>query len=542
MNDEFKTYQTMRKSILLSVLLALPILTSAFNGKAKVGSIWYNIVTKAEKAEVTKPDVGNYSGVVNIPSTIVYEGVTCKVTAIGSGAFAWGEMTSVTIPNTVTKIDAVAFRWCEKLKSITIPNSVTEIGTAAFDGCLALSSVSLSPNIKKIENSVFQGCKSLKTIVIPEWVTNIDMYAFSDCTSLASVKLNNGLDSISANAFSHSGLTAVTVPNSVRIIDNDAFKGCSRLASVTLGSSVQEISFGAFERCGDLKDFYVNGDRLPVMVNYSNPFIGSEIEYTTLHVAESLVELCKQVEPWKCFGKVVINPNATTVEVVATADETIYELKDCQGQIPSPYMPRYELEKWLTEHIQYPEEAKTKGITGSVSVGFVVEPDGSISNVKAYEGSWPELVPEAERVVKSMSKWNAGKVNEKYARVKEVVGVHFQLSEQEINAARNKGNTGEPIYDTTNEMPSFPDGNANIWIKEHIQITDEIKELGVSRVMVKFVVEKDGSITNAEMVRPMHPTIDKEATRVIESMPKWNPGKNSGQPVRVRYMLPVNFK
>ena len=540
----------MRKAIFLSVLFALPALANAFNGKAKVGGIWYNIVTKAEKAEVTKPDVGNYSGIVKIPSTIVYEGVTCKVTTIGSGAFAWGTMTSVTIPNTVTKIESVAFRWCQNLKSITIPNSVTEIGSAAFDGCLALSSVSLSPNIKKIEDSVFQGCKSLKTIVIPEGVTNIDMYAFSDCTSLASVKLNNGLDSISANAFSHSGLTAVTVPNSVRIIDNNAFKECSRLASVTLGSGVQEISSGAFEECGDLKDFYVNGDRLPVMVNNRNPFIGSEIEYTTLHVAESLVELCKQVEPWKSFGKVVINPNATTEEVVATADETIYELRDCQGQIPSPYMPRYELEKWLTEHIQYPEEAKTEGIYGTVGVEFVVEPDGSISNAKAYNGSQPTLVQEAERVVKSMPKWIAGRVNGKYARVKTSIGVRFELSAQELEAAKQvretarKDRFGERIFETADEMPSFPDGNTSIqaWIKEHVQITEEIKDLGVGSVMVKFVVEKDGTITNAEMIRPMHPAIDKEATRVIESMPKWNPGKVSGLPERVRYMLRVNFK
>lgn len=545
MNNKLKTYQIMRKAILLSVLFALPALANAFSGKAKVGGIWYNIVTKAEKAEVTKPDVGNYSGIIKIPSTIVYEGVTCKVTAIGSGAFAWGEMTSVTIPNTVTKIDAVAFRWCENLKSISIPNSVTEIGPSAFDGCLALSSVSLSQSIKKIDNSVFKGCKSLKSIVIPEGVTNIDMYAFSGCTSLTSATLNNGLDSISSDAFSNSGLTAVTVPNSVRIIDDNAFKECSRLASVTLGSGVQKISFGAFEKCGDLKDFYVNGDRLPVMVNNSNPFIGSEIEYTTLHVAESLVELCKQVEPWKSFGKVVINPNATTEEVDATADETIYEPSDCNGQFPTPFMERYELGKWLDEHVQYPEEAKAKGISGTtVAVNFVVEPDGSISNVKADEGSWPELVPEAERVVKSMPKWNAGKVNGEYARVKERIAVHFQLSEQEINAARNKGNTGEPIYDAANEMPSFPGGSSSIqaWIKEHLQITDEIKDWGVGRVMVKFVVEKDGTITNAEMMFPMHPAIDKEATRVIESMPKWNPGRINGQPVRVKYKLPVIFK
>ena len=534
----------MRKAILLSVLFAIPFMASAFNGKAKVGGIWYNIVTKAERAEVTKPDVGNYSGIIKIPATIVYEGVTCKVTAIGSGAFAWGEMTSVTIPNTVTKIDAVAFRWCENLKSITIPNSVTVIGTAAFDGCLALSSVSLSENIKKIDNSVFKGCKSLKTIVIPEGVTNIDMYAFSGCTSLTSATLKNGLDSISSNSFSNSGLQSIIVPNSVRIIGNDAFNECKSLSSITIGSGVEKIEFGAFGNCGDLKDFYLNGGRLPEIVNNSKIFSGSEVEYTTLHVAESLVELCKQVEPWKSFGKVVVNPNATTEEVVATADETIYELKDCKGQIPTPFMKRYELEKWLDEHVHYPEEAKAKGISGSVTVGFVVEPDGSISNVKAYEGSWPELVPEAERVVQSMSKWNAGKVNGKYARVKETVSVHFQLSEQEINAARNKENIGEPIYDTANEMPFFPGGSSNIqaWIKEHLQITDEINELGVGRVMVEFVVEKDGTISNAKMIRSMHPAIDKEAIRVIEGMPKWNPGKINGQPVRVKYMLPVNFK
>ena len=80
------------------------------------------------------------------------------------------------------------------------------------------------------------------------------------------------------------------------------------------------------------------------------------------------------------------------------------------------------------------------------------------------------------------------------------------------------------------------------WIKEHLQITDEINELGVGRVMVEFVVEKDGTISNAKMIRSMHPAIDKEAIRVIESMPKWNPRKINGKPVRVKYMLPVNLK
>ena len=95
----------MRKTILLSVLFALPVMANAFNGKAKVGGIWYNIVTKAEKAEVTADyPIQHYQGRVVIPKTIVYEGVTCKVTAIGEGAFAQSEVQQVVIPNSVTCI------------------------------------------------------------------------------------------------------------------------------------------------------------------------------------------------------------------------------------------------------------------------------------------------------------------------------------------------------------------------------------------------------------------------------------------------------
>ena len=536
----------MRKTILLSVLFALPVMANAFNGKAKVGGIWYNIVTKAEKAEVTADyPTQHYQGRVVIPKTIVYEGVTCKVTAIGEGAFAQSEVQQVVIPNSVTSIGSRAFIYCGKLNSVTIPESVETIGSYAFSGCYNLKNIKLPQDLKTIEEGLFKGCNQLQAITIPEKVTKIGPYAFNGCRDVTTVSLNEKLDSICSNAFSGCGLLSVAIPNTVRFIESEAFKECPSLKTLTIGSGVEKISHGAFEKCGDLKDVYLNGGRLPNLVNNTNPFRGSEVEYATLHVAESLVELCKQVEPWKGFGKIAVNPDATTEEVVATADETVYELKDCNGQIPTPFMERYELGKWLDEHVQYPEEAKAKGISGTtVAVNFVVEPDGSISNVKADEGSWPELVPEAERVVKSMPKWNAGKVNGKYARVKERIAVHFQLSEQEINAARNKGNTGEPIYDTANEMPSFPGGSSSIqaWIKEHLQITDEIKDLGVGRVMVKFVVEKDGTITNAEMMFPMHPAIDKEATRVIESMPKWNPGRINGQPVRVKYELPVIFK
>jgi protein TonB len=68
-------------------------------------------------------------------------------------------------------------------------------------------------------------------------------------------------------------------------------------------------------------------------------------------------------------------------------------------------------------------------------------------------------------------------------------------------------------------------------------------EEGVSgKVTVQFIVEKDGSITNVHVVRGKHPALDAEAKRVVSKMPKWTPGRNNGQPVRVTYNLPVNFQ
>lgn len=95
------------------------------------------------------------------------------------------------------------------------------------------------------------------------------------------------------------------------------------------------------------------------------------------------------------------------------------------------------------------------------------------------------------------------------------------------------------------QKPEFPGGEAEMykWLGQNIVYPSAASEEGVSgRVVVEFVVGKDGSITNARVVRPRHPALDKEALRVVKAMPKWVPGRNNGQPVKVTYTLPVTFK
>ena len=101
------------------------------------------------------------------------------------------------------------------------------------------------------------------------------------------------------------------------------------------------------------------------------------------------------------------------------------------------------------------------------------------------------------------------------------------------------------VFDVVEVMPQFPGGQIAMlkYIMENIKYPEQAMKEGIQgRVTVRFIVEKDGSISNVKPVLSVHPLLDKEAVRVVESMPKWSPGKQNGKPVRVRFNVPVMFK
>lgn len=101
------------------------------------------------------------------------------------------------------------------------------------------------------------------------------------------------------------------------------------------------------------------------------------------------------------------------------------------------------------------------------------------------------------------------------------------------------------IFHVVEKMPSFPGGDAALFkfLGENVKYPVIAQENGVQgRVICQFVVNRDGSIVDVEVVRSVDASLDKEAIRVIKSMPKWSPGQQRGKPVRVKYTLPVNFK
>ena len=101
------------------------------------------------------------------------------------------------------------------------------------------------------------------------------------------------------------------------------------------------------------------------------------------------------------------------------------------------------------------------------------------------------------------------------------------------------------VFDVVEEMPSFPGGNGALmsYLASNIKYPVVAQENGVQgRVIVSFVVERDGSISDVRVARSVDPSLDREAQRVVKSMPRWKPGKQNGSAVRVKYTVPVVFR
>ena len=307
------------------MFMLVPMLASA--DAVEINGIYYNLVAKAQQAEVTS-NPNKYTGSVVIPEKVTYEGVEYSVTSIGIKAFEWcSSLTSISIPNSVTIIEDYAFGLCSRLTSITIPNSVTSIGRSAFYGCSSLTSITIPNSVTFIGYGAFLSCKGLTSITIPNSLTSLGSSAFYDCSGLTSVSIPNSVTTIDTEAFcgcksltsiiipnsvtkimykafmNCSSLTSVTIPNSVTEIQGKVFESCTGLTSVTIGSEVKGIFASAFAKCPELKDVYCLAENVPS--TQSNAFQDSYIEYTTLHVPDASVSAYSNAEPWKNFGSIV---------------------------------------------------------------------------------------------------------------------------------------------------------------------------------------------------------------------------------------------
>ena len=208
-------------------------------------------------AEITGCELKNSSsGAIAIPSRLGNHFVTSIERCAFSGCSG---LTSVTIPDSVTRIGGEAFSGCSKLTSVMIPSGVRDIGDGAFSGCSKLTSVTISSGVRSIGRKMFSGCSKLTSVTIPDSVTSIGDEAFSGCSKLTSVMIPSGVREIGEWAFSGcSKLTSVMILSGVMYIGDGAFSGCIELTSVTIPDSVTSIGREAFSGCSGLKSIVVD--------------------------------------------------------------------------------------------------------------------------------------------------------------------------------------------------------------------------------------------------------------------------------------------
>jgi len=261
----------MKKVFITIISILLPMMASAWGTRVSgtnVNGIYYVFDSSQMTATVTCEWVdyyrgqvdeykkADYSGDIEIPSEVIYNEESYKVTAVGDVAFAGCTgVTSVSIPNSVTSVGANAFsgtawynnqpdgllyldNWLIGYKGdkptgeLNIAEGTKGIAAKAFSGCSDLSSVTIPSSVKFIGDNTFSGCSGLTSIDIPNSVTSIGASAFYNCTGLKSVELH--IKTIGSWFYGCSAIETITIGSEVESIEDNVFKSFSNIQRINI--------------------------------------------------------------------------------------------------------------------------------------------------------------------------------------------------------------------------------------------------------------------------------------------------------------------
>ena len=255
-----------------------------------------------------------------------------SVTSIGEFAFSYcSGLTSLTIPSGVTSIGMSAFEYCSSLTSLTLPSSVNEIGIYAFHGCSGLTSLTLPSSVtSSIRDYIFDGLKECNYFIDSDleiylahthdwkYIPVDEIKYYHNGQELTKLEIPSGVDKIGSYSFYKGvNLTSLTLPSSVTSIDRSAFEGCSGLTSLALPSSVTAIGGSAFEGCSGLTSIYVSWES-PLSIAAST-FKDANTEKCILYVPKGTYD-DYWLSNWGIFANIV-EYDATGINHIMTSGD-----------------------------------------------------------------------------------------------------------------------------------------------------------------------------------------------------------------------------
>lgn len=267
------------KSFIIMVVMLVLTTSSAF--AEEIDGLNYKLDSETKTAILIPKTNGKYAGDIVVPGKIKgTDGAEYSVVTLGAECFsACYNLSSITIPSTVTVIGVRCFKECGSLTSIVIPSSVSSLGEGCFKNCSSLTSINIPSSVTSLGYECFYGCKSLTSITIPPSVTSLSKACFYGCSSL----------------------TSITIPASVTSIGSLCFAYCASLTSITIPASVKWIGeYSTFINCVKLNTIFFKG--VPPTCDYSSMGLSN---YKEIKVPAEYLQDSK-----KTFGSDFINISA----------------------------------------------------------------------------------------------------------------------------------------------------------------------------------------------------------------------------------------
>lgn len=253
-------------------------------------------------------------------------------------------------------------------------------------------------------------------------------------------------------------------------------------------------------------------------------------------------------------GVLVITTKSTKATATPAPSATSGQIEDTTPFLVAETMPRFQggdlmgFRTWVQQNIKYPAQAMASKIQGRVVLQFIIERNGTVNpDVKILQSPDKILSEEARRVIASSPAWTPGEQRGQKVRVVYTLPVDFRITgndEKPTNVASPQ--SGDDTFLVAETMPKFQGGDLNTyrtWLQQQVRYPAEALAKNIAgRVVATFVIEKDGSISNINILQSPDKLLTDEARRIMAKTPAWTPGTQKGQPVRVKYTIPIDFR